>query len=417
MSFAPTGALQRALPIAVPLIMMAVLLSRLDALLLATPFIVWLGWAIVSRPARDVASAQLEPHGRVAINEGEAFRWSVTAPDGGTVSAAWAPRAGISIVGDSGTADGEVSGEFHPESWGRFTLGSPTVAVTDPSGAWRAQPELPPLAITVAPAAETLDGGAGVARPLGISGAHTSKHRGSGSALATVREFQPGDRLRQLHWRVTARTGRPHVVATHSDRDTDVLIILDTLGEIMDATADSSSLDMTVRAMSSIAQHYVRLGDRVALHDMGNWIGSVPRGTGQRQAMRIIDAGARADRTRRPLAQPIRVPSLQSGTMVFVISTLLEPRVLDEVVRLRQLGGEVICIDVLPSGAGSLDSLAAPHEGFLPEALVLLRAQRNRALVRLQELGLPVVSWSGPGSLAAMLLAMSSARAMPRARP
>lgn len=412
----PTAALQRAIPVATLLVMAAILLGRLDALLLAVPFVVWLGWAMVNRPGRRPCRAVLEPRGRVAISEGESFTWRVSAPDGGVVSVAWEPKAGISIVGDSGVGDGEVAGEFHPGSWGRYDMGRPTVAVGDGSGAWRARPAVPPLAITVAPASETLDGDAEVARPLGIAGTHTSKHRGSGSALATVREFQPGDRLRQLHWRITARTGIPHVVATHSDRDTDVLLVLDTLGEIADAGREQTSLDVTVRAMSSIAQHYARLGDRVALHDLGTWVGPVPTGTGQRQAIRILDAGSRTDRTRRPVSQPIRVPKLISGTMVFVISPLLEQRVLDEVVRLRHLGGEMICIDVLPEGAGSIRAVETAHEGLLPEALVLLRAQRDRSLQRLQEMGIPVVVWSGPGSLAALLVTMGSARSLPRSR-
>lgn len=307
-----------------------------------------------------------------------------------------------------------VSGEMHPGNWGRYALRPPVVSITDSSAGWRATPQLEPMTITVTPAAETLGQAAGVARPLGISGSHTSVHRGSGSALATVRAFQPGDRLRQLHWRITARTGTPHVVATHSDRDTDVLVVVDTLGEL---GGGDSSLDLTVRAMASITQHYVRAGDRVAVHDLGTWIGSVPAGTGQRQMIRVADAGSRADRTRRAPSEPLRLPTLRSGTLVFVISPLMEPAVLDEVARLRHLGGEVVCIDVLPHDAASLEAMQASHDGFRPEALVLLRAQRGVRLQRLQEMGVPVAQWAGPGSMAVMTLAMNAARTMPRWRP
>ncbi len=414
MTFRPTAAFQRALPLGSVLVLLAILLGRTDVLMLAVPLVVWLGWSMACRP-RKQAAARLTPTGRVAIAEGEAIAWSVET-DAGMVAAAWAPTPSLSVVGDAAVGERRVGGQMHPGSWGRYALKAPVVSVTEASAGWRAAPQLAPMTITVTPAAETLEHAAGVNRPLGISGSHTSLHRGSGSALATVRAFQPGDRLRQLHWRITARTGTPHVVATHSDRDTDVLLVVDTLGELSDG-AGTSSLDLTVRAMTSISQHYVRAGDRVAVHDLGTWIGSVPRGTGQRQMIRVADAASRADRTRRTPAQPLQLPTLRSGTLVFLISPLMEPAVLDEAARLRHLGGEVVCIDVLPHDAASLGAVEARHEGLRPEALVLLRAQRTTRLQRLQEMGIPVAEWAGPGSMAVMTLAMNAARTMPRWRP
>lgn len=414
MTFRPTAAFQRALPLASALVLVAILLSRADVLLLAVPFLVWLGWSVAARP-RNAGGATLTPTGRVAIAEGDAVAWRVDA-DVGVVATAWPPTPSLTVTGNASVGQGGVSGEMHPGSWGRYALLPPVVSVTDDSAGWRATPQLVPLTITVTPAAETLEHAAGVARPLGISGSHTSVHRGTGSALATVRAFQPGDRLRQLHWRVTARTGTPHVVATHSDRDTDVLLVLDTLGELGAGTGDSS-LDLSVRAMTSITQHYVQAGDRVTVHDLGTWIGSVPAGTGQRQMIRVADAGARADRTRRTPSEPLLLPSLRSGTLVFLISPLMEPAVQDEAARLRHLGGEVVCIDVLPHDAASVEAMMDNHEGYRPEALLLLRAQRATRVQRLQEMGIPVAQWTGPGSLAAMTLAMNAARTMPRWRP
>lgn len=413
MTFTPSHALQRAVPLGAALVIVALLLGRMDILMLGVPFVVWVAWALWSRPG-DGDRATLQPAGRVAVNEGDAFTWRVSAP--GVVAAAWQPMKGVEVTGDGCVGEGEVSGEVHPQTWGRFRLGSPVVSVTDPSGAWRALPAMDALDVTVAPSSQSLEHGAGVRRPLGISGNHTSMHRGSGSALATVREFQPGDRLRNLHWRVTARTGRPHVVATHSDRDTDVLLVVDTLAEVYDPTGQTSSVDSTVRALTGIAHHYIREGDRVAVHDLGTWIGSLPAGTGQRQAYRVIDAASRADRTRKAAAAPRPVPRLTSGTLVFVISPLLEPAVLDEVVRLRHLGGEVACVDVLPEGAGLAESLDAGEESLRPEALVLLRAARDTSLVRLLEMGIPMASWSGPEALASLMVAMNQARHAPRRR-
>lgn len=90
MTFGPTAALQRALPLATALVMVAILLARPDVLMLGVPFLVWLGWSMATRP-RDRGVARLRPAGRVAVAEGEAVGWSVEA-DTGIVAAGWRPR-------------------------------------------------------------------------------------------------------------------------------------------------------------------------------------------------------------------------------------------------------------------------------------------------------------------------------------
>ncbi len=58
-------------------------------------------------------------------------------------------------------------------------------------------------------------------RSAALVGLHRSRRPGEGGELAGVRRYAPGDRLRRVDWRVTLRTGEPHVAATWSDRDAD----------------------------------------------------------------------------------------------------------------------------------------------------------------------------------------------------
>ena len=51
-------------------------------------------------------------------------------------------------------------------------------------------------------------------RPKGrapSAGNNLSKLRGRGMDFAEVRNYQAGDEIRHMEWRVTARTGRPHI--------------------------------------------------------------------------------------------------------------------------------------------------------------------------------------------------------------
>ena len=81
---------------------------------------------------------------------------------------------------------------------------------------------------------------------------------------------------------MSLRTRQLHVAATLSDRDAEVVVLLDVLAEAgrsggVDGAA--SVLDTTVRAAAAIAEHYLHRGDRVSLLEYG--AGSPPAAPGQ----------------------------------------------------------------------------------------------------------------------------------------
>ena len=64
----------------------------------------------------------------------------------------------------------------------------------------------------------------------GRSGARLSRFRGRGMEYSESRIYLPGDDIRSIDWRVTARTGRTHTKLFHEERDRPVLFVVD-LGE------------------------------------------------------------------------------------------------------------------------------------------------------------------------------------------
>ena len=68
----------------------------------------------------------------------------------------------------------------------------------------------------------------------------------------------------------------------------------------MGVDGSASSLDLTVRAASALAEHHVRVGDRVGLRVLGPGDARVPLGTGTRHLHRLAGTLARvADQTSR----------------------------------------------------------------------------------------------------------------------
>lgn len=430
----PTPALTRAVVAGCSVALLAMLAGRPTLLLLAVPL---LAWAAIAR-ARHTATHQDHgvpgPQVRTSarsLTEGSGAAIEVTTAPGllTTVTLPLSPAADLNPPRGSLCADGQTRFSLLAHRWGRLEVGPMHVMVLDPLAAHRAQAELAAAALQVIPAASVLEATTAVPTPIGISGVHLSSRRGDGTALADVREFRPGDRLARINWRVTNRTGRMHTNATYTEQDTDVLVVTDTLADIPPApgvgTHPPSSLDLTIRATTAVARHYLSIGDRVALHDLGYLIGPVRPGTGPRQLRVLVDVLSRAKRGstgRTTTARRLR--SVRTGTLVVVCSPLLAPAAIDQVSTLLALGGDVVVIDTLPPSLGSPEHCARSarsHEPprarrFWAEAWALRRLQRERVLRELREAGVPVTRWDGPGSLAPVLLSLAQLRSAPRMR-
>jgi uncharacterized protein (DUF58 family) len=60
-----------------------------------------------------------------------------------------------------------------------------------------------------------------------LAGRHGSRLRGRGLAFEELRHYVPGDDIRTIDWRVTARTGKPFVRVYSEEKDRPALLIVD----------------------------------------------------------------------------------------------------------------------------------------------------------------------------------------------
>ena len=65
-----------------------------------------------------------------------------------------------------------------------------------------------------------------------LSGGHRSRFRGRGMDFDQVRIYQPGDDIRSIDWRVTARTQVPHTKVFTEERERPILVITDLRGSM-----------------------------------------------------------------------------------------------------------------------------------------------------------------------------------------
>jgi len=95
------------------------------------------------------------------------------------------------------------------------------------------------------------------------SGGHLSRFRGRGMEFDESRIYQPGDDPRNMDWRVTARTTRPHVKLFREERERPVWLLVDIGPAMRFGTRVAFKSVIAARAAALLAWAAADRGDRV----------------------------------------------------------------------------------------------------------------------------------------------------------
>lgn len=405
----PTGSLARSVIVATVGVVASVVGGRPVLLVLVAPVVVTAALALVRRPP-DTPSAHVTlGHRLLHEGQGTLSRLVLTGVEGAEQVTRVATREPYVRVHPAAgrasrlVARGPVDFEVSPRRWGRRTLGDSAVALTSAWGGFRWGPATTGGdRVSVLPTSVPYGSRAESPQPRGLVGAHRSARTGSGTEFSGIRGFEPGDRLRRINWRVSARSGRLHVTTTRAEEDAGVLLVVDALadhGRSDGVDGGESSLDLTVRAAAAVAEHAVRQGDRVSLRVLGRDSRQLGYGAGWVHLRRVLGALAAVQ----PVpAQDGEVERLQlraaEGTMVVVLSPMLAEVLGTVTATALRRGLPTLVVDTLPE-----DAAPAVTRGTDPVAADLAwrlrKLEREQVLSSLAALGCPVVPWRGPGTI------------------
>lgn len=129
-------------------------------------------------------------------------------------------------------------------------------------------------------------------RVAGSRGAmHASRLRGRGVDYAESRNYQPGDDIRQMDWRVTARTGRPHTKLFQEERERNVLLVVAHNPSMHFGTRVRFKSVQAARVAALVAWAAIANGDRIGAIGYGPGLNAeVKPGGGSRGALRVLRA-------------------------------------------------------------------------------------------------------------------------------
>jgi len=103
-----------------------------------------------------------------------------------------------------------------------------------------------------------------------LAGDFRSNLLGTGSELAMVRPYVPGDDVRRIDWNVTARTNEPHVRVDLAERVLVTWLVLDTSPSMQFGTADRRKADVAEGVAIAIGHLATRRGNRLGVSTFGD---------------------------------------------------------------------------------------------------------------------------------------------------
>lgn len=95
------------------------------------------------------------------------------------------------------------------------------------------------------------------------SGGHLSRFKGRGMEFDESRPYQPGDEVRNMDWRVTARAAVPHVKLFREERERPVWLLVDLGASMRFGTRTAFKSVIACKAAALLAWAAIERGDRV----------------------------------------------------------------------------------------------------------------------------------------------------------
>ncbi|MEJ2172533.1 MAG: DUF58 domain-containing protein [Woeseiaceae bacterium] len=96
-----------------------------------------------------------------------------------------------------------------------------------------------------------------------LNGRHASRLRGRGLNFEEMRDYLPGDDIRSIDWKATARTGSPHVRVFTEERDRPALLVVDQRMSMFFGSMLNLKSVTAAEAASIAAFRILDAGDRV----------------------------------------------------------------------------------------------------------------------------------------------------------
>ncbi|MFP3896338.1 MAG: DUF58 domain-containing protein [Anaerolineales bacterium] len=230
-------------------------------------------------------------------------------------------------------------------------------------------------------------------RTLSYVGPVPARRGGSGVEFFGVRDYQPGDSLRWINWRASARH-IPDLFSNEFEREriTDVGLILDARERTNVQSEERHLFEYAVRATASLADTFLNDGNRVGLLVYGGFLDWTFPGYGKVQRERILRTLARAETGESMVFENLDyIPTRRfpARSQIVMISPLCRDD-LQPLIRLCARGYEVLVVSPDPV---TFEADALPPRRPISLATRIARLERALLLHKIRRAGIRTVDW------------------------
>src|SRR5205823_1532813 len=131
-----------------------------------------------------------------------------------------------------------------------------------------------------------------------LQGDYRGLFLGPGTEAGESRIYQPGDDVRRMDWKLTARVSQPHVRDSIADRDLELWVVVDDSASLHFGTSQRTKWDLALAAVATAGLLTARGGNRVGAVTFGAGpVGVRPTRAGRDGVVRLLhelDRGARS---------------------------------------------------------------------------------------------------------------------------
>lgn len=120
-------------------------------------------------------------------------------------------------------------------------------------------------------------------------GGYLSSFKGRGMEFEELREYIPGDDVRDIDWNVTHRLGRPFVKRFREERELTAVLAVDVSGSFQFGSTQRTKREFAAEIAATLAMSAAKNGDKVALLLFTDEVELfVPPRKGRRHILRIV---------------------------------------------------------------------------------------------------------------------------------
>ena len=225
-----------------------------------------------------------------------------------------------------------------------------------------------------------------------FGGEYHSAFKGMGMEFAEVREYLPGDDIRNIDWNVTARTGKPHIKKYNEERELTVLMVVDVSASGYFGTGSALKSDLMVEIASILALSATRNNDKVGLLLFSDQVECfIPPKKGKSHALRVIREliyyQAEDRRTNISGALEYLLKMLKRRSVIFLISDFIDQD-FNTTLRLTNQKHDLICIqltdpaelEMMPLGLVKLHDVEHQTAAWVDTSQAEFRATMRQAI-------------------------------------